>query len=269
MARSLQIEYGDGETVKVTNENEFVTIDIPVKGTTVEPYTIKVIVDGISDNNSFTINTYDKWYNYRVERIIGGEVNIIFNIEENLDTESRLGNMEIEHNSAKLSIFVTFVQEPTVYSLTASYDDIERGGIFNSYPENIYEERVVNISAEGGSGKWYIKDIEQYDVFDKTFEENEGIDDITPDNWRDVTKTQRVPYDGVFNYRTTDDKLIVRSFGRIDTSQTHMRYYFRICHKDVDNTNGNNDNSNTYEVWKLFVFKDNDDVREKYEDISL
>lgn len=265
MERSLKIIYGKRETVEVTNENKFITITLPVKGTNVEPYKIKVIVDGVDDNNSFTINTYDKWYKYKIERIIGSEVNIVFNIGENLDTKTRLGNMEIEHKAAKLSIFVTFVQEPTVYSLVATYDDKDNGGIFSSYPENVYEERIVNVSTEGGSGRWYIKDIEQYDVFDKTFEEGEGTTDNTPDEWRAVNKTQRVPYDGVFNYRTTDNQLIVRSFGQIDMSNTHMRYFFRICHMDVNNTNKDDNTTKPYETWQLFVFDGGGNIK-TYED---
>lgn len=265
MARSLKIIYGKGETVEVTNENKFVTITLPVKGTTVKPYKIKVIVDGVDDNNSFTLNTYDKWYKYKIERIIGSEVNIVFNIGENLDTKSRLGNMEIEHKAAKLSIFVTFVQEPTVYSLVATYDDKDNGGIFSSYPENVYEERIVNVSTEGGSGKWYIKDIEQYNVFGNFFDKGEGKTDITPDEWRAVNKTQRVPYDGVFNYRTTDNQLIVRSFGQIDMSNTHMRYFFRICHMDVNNTNKDDNTTKPYETWQLFVFDGGGNIK-TYED---
>lgn len=265
MARSLKIIYGKGETVEVTNENKFVTITLPVKGTTVKPYKIKVIVDGVDDNNSFTINTYDKWYKYKIERIIGSEVNIVFNIGENLDTKSRLGNMEIEHKAAKLSIFVTFVQEPTVYSLVATYDDKYNGGIFSSFPENVYEERIVNVSTEGGSGKWYIKDIEQYYVFEKAFDNGEGTTDNTPDEWRAVNKTQRVPYDGVFNYRITDNQLIVRSFGQIDMSNTHMRYFFRICHMDVNNANKDDNTTKPYETWQLFVFNGGGNIK-TYED---
>lgn len=265
MARSLKIIYGKGETVEVTNENKFVTITLPVKGTTVEPYKIKVIVDGVDDNNSFTLNTYDKWYKYKIERIIGSEVNIVFNIGENLDTKTRLGNMEIEHKAAKLSIFVTFVQEPTVYSLVATYDDKDNGGIFSSYPENVYEERIVNVSTEGGSGRWYIKDIEQYNVFGNFFDKGEGKTDITPDEWRAVNKAQRVPYDGVFNYRTTDSQLIVRSFGQIDMSNTHMRYFFRICHMDVNNTNKDDNTTKPYETWQLFVFDGGGNIK-TYED---
>lgn len=275
MARSLEIKHKQQtDTIKTNGGSIFTSIILPCEGTynadtgILEPYEITVLVDGQNNNASFTIETFGSWYTYKVERLEDIEddtksyVKILLTTDKNIDTLSRLGEIVIKHNSSPLSIYVDVSQKPTVYSIKVEY---VTDGIFKSFPKtnekyNLYEDKEVIVTATGGSKKWYIKNIEQYEAYD-TFEgegtkDKNGLDITTKDRENEIQQ----PYDGVFAYFIDGDKLTVRSFGRIDLSETHMRYYFKICHKDVNNLNKRNNIDGNgdivpYETSQLFIFK--------------
>ena len=248
MARSLKIdcdsiiEFDDKGVEKTTQKT---------------PFEIVVTVDGQTDNASFTVTpALGDWFTYTIERMedasfshTGGYVKIILRVAKNLSTEDRFGLIEIEHNCANIVETVEIKQDGVEYSLTSEYED---GWQFKSIPEELYEEKSVNLKAYNGRAKWYVKEIQQYQVvkgdeFDDVTEEYKG--DETQDN---SMRQVRVPYDGVFNYRIEEakeeggyDRLIVKSFGQIDLitkkndidGHPHMRYFFVLSHIDVNNTN--------------------------------
>lgn len=271
MARSLVIQTSDGYSVTVRKGSGDLSIVFPVNGTMslnndskteVTPYEIYVEIDGKTDSQSFFVTSYDTWFKYWIERV-NNQVKICITCDENLDTLSRLGNFIIKHKAAPLSINVDIEQEPTVYKLTAEY---ETNGRFNSFPKKgssdedaIYEEKSVTVTTEGGSGKWYIKKIRQYEAYN--FIDNiEAIEDVFPTDYRGSANETQMAYDGTLQYYTDfeNNKLIVRSYGRTDLSKEHMRYYFTLCHKDINNVNKiNNEENVPYEQDVLFIFSDN------------
>lgn len=232
-------------------------IEFNDKGTENTPFEIIVTVDGQKDNASFTVTTVlGDWFSYTIERMedasfshTEGYVKIILRVDKNLSTEDRYGLIEIEHNCANIIKSVEIKQDGVKYSLYSEYED---GWQFKSIPEELYEEKSVNLKAYNGRAKWYVKEIQQYQVvkgdeFDDVTEEYKG--DETQDN---LMRQVRVPYDGVFNYRIEEakeegeyDRLIVKSFGQIDLitkkndvdGHPHMRYFFVLSHIDVNNTN--------------------------------
>ena len=250
MARSLDIDCNS-------------IIEFNDKGTENTPFEIVVTVDGQTDNASFTVTTVlGDWFSYTIERMedasfshTGGYVKIILRVDKNLSTEDRYGLIEIEHNCANIVKSVEIKQDGVVYSLYSEYEgneDDKNRWKFKSIPEKLYEEKSVNLKAYNGRAKWYVKEIQQYQVvkgdeFDDVTEEYKG--DETQDN---LMRQVRVPYDGVFNYRIEEakeeggyDRLIVKSFGQIDLitkkndvdGHPHMRYFFVLSHIDVNNTN--------------------------------
>lgn len=232
-------------------------IEFNDKGTENTPFEIVVTVDGQTDNASFTVTTVlGDWFSYTIERMedasfshTGGYVKIILRVDKNLSTEDRYGLIEIEHNCANIVKSVEIKQDGVKYSLYSEYED---GWQFKSIPEELYEEKSVNLKAYNGRAKWYVKEIQQYQVvkgdeFDDVTEEYKG--QKSQDN---LMRQVRVPYDGVFNYRIEEakeeggyDRLIVKSFGQIDLitkkndvdGHPHMRYFFVLSHIDVNNTN--------------------------------
>ena len=252
------------------------------KGTENTPFEIIVTVDGQKDNASFTVTTVlGDWFSYTIERMedasfshTGGYVKIILRVDKNLSTEDRYGLIEIEHNCANIVKSVEIKQDGVEYSLTSEYEGEENAWIFKSIPTGLYEEKSVKIKASNGRARWYVKEIQQYQVvkgdeFDDVTEEYKG--DETQDN---SMRQVRVPYDGVFNYRIEEakegeewDRLIVKSFGQIDliTKQnevdgnSHMRYFFVLSHIDVNNSNKialdeKKPNKIKYSDRKLFIF---------------
>lgn len=259
MGRSLEVKVNQKEIT--TNK-----IDIGANGDTI---LINVKVDGSDDNASFTVNCFNGyWFTYSTERNA-----IIVNIQKNLSTQERRGSITIEHNCADLSEIINFVQKGVKYTIDIS----EHYHEFKSVPidkHHDYDEYTININANNGSQKWYVKEIRQYQVseFDK-FKDDEYNGLIS----QEEAMTQvRVPYDGVFNYRVEGDSLIVRSYGQIDLtgkakrvkpkSNPHMRYFFTISHKDADNDNSlYMDKKETYKSQEekyedsiLFTFDGND-----------
>lgn len=252
------------------------------KTTETTPFEIVVTVDGQTDNASFTVTTVlGDWFSYTIERMedasfshTGGYVKIILRVDKNLSTEDRYGLIEIEHNCANIVKSVEIKQDGVVYSLYSKYEgneDDNNRWKFKSIPEKLYEEKSVNLKAYNGRAKWYVKEIQQYQVvkgdeFDDVTEEYKG--DETQDN---LMRQVRVPYDGVFNYRIEEakegeewDRLIVKSFGQIDliTKQNevdgnpHMRYFFVLSHIDVNNSNkvALDEKGIKYSDRKLFIF---------------
>lgn len=238
-------------------------IEFNDKGTENTPFEIIVTVDGQKDNASFTVTTVlGDWFSYTIERMedasfshTGGYVKIILRVDKNLSTEDRYGLIEIEHNCANIIKSVEIKQDGVKYSLYSEYEGNEDDKYrwqFKSIPEELYEEKIVNLKAYNGRAKWYVKEIQQYQVvkgdeFDDVTEEYKGNE--TQDN---SMRQVRVPYDGVFNYRIEEakeeggyDRLIVKSFGQIDLitkkndidGHPHMRYFFVLSHIDVNNTN--------------------------------
>lgn len=257
---------------------------------------ITVEIDGQKNNKTFNIETYNQWFDYSIERseVIGSEyVKIKLIIPKNLDTAYRYGGLIIHHNSSPLTAYIELSQEPTVYSLEVTYDkNDETKGIFRSIPwmdengniigdgSSVYQEKRVDVTAHGGSQEWYLKDIEQYEAYSNLKDEAKTD---RPIKKTDIEDDIRVPYDGALSYYlknkcskcgelfTEDicpncncsdfvsvDKsgFYVKSYGKIDMSGRHMRYFFRICHKDVDNRNKKylDSDNNPYEVMKLFIF---------------
>lgn len=250
-------------------------IEFNDKGTENTPFEIVVTVDGQTDNASFTVTTVlGDWFSYTIERMedasfshTGGYVKIILRVDKNLSTEDRYGLIEIEHNCANIVKSVEIKQDGVEYSLTSEYEDEEKGWIFKSIPTGLYEEKSVKIKASNGRARWYVKEIQQYQVV-----KGDEFDDVTEEYKGDETQDKsmrqvRVPYDGVFNYRIEGDRLIVKSFGQIDliTKQNevdgnpHMRYFFVLSHIDVNNSNKialdeKKPNKIKYSDRKLFIF---------------
>lgn len=201
----------------------------------------------------------------------GGYVKIILRVDKNLSTEDRYGLIEIEHNCANIIETVEIRQDGVEYSLTSKYAN---GWQFMSIPEKLYEEKIVKLKASNGRAKWYVKEIQQYQVI-KGDEFDDVTDEYKGQESQDNSMRQvRVPYDGVFNYRIEEakegeewDRLIVKSFGQIDliTKQNevdgnpHMRYFFVLSHIDVNNSNKialdeKKPNKIKYSDRKLFIF---------------
>ena len=227
------------------------------KGTENTPFEIIVTVDGQKDNASFTVTpVLGDWFSYTIERMEDASfshtlvyVKIILRVDKNLSTEDRYGLIEIEHNCANIIKSVEIKQYGVEYSLTSKYAN---GWQFMSIPEKLYEEKIVKLKASNGRAKWYVKEIQQYQVI-----KGDGFGDATDEykglkSQDDLMRQVRVPYDGVFNYRIEEakegeeeDRLIVKSFGQIDLitkkndvdGHPHMRYFFVLSHIDVNNTN--------------------------------
>ena len=246
------------------------------KGTENTPFEIIVTVDGQKDNASFTVTTVlGDWFSYTIERMedasfshTGGYVKIILRVDKNLSTEDRYGLIEIEHNCANIIKSVEIKQYGVEYSLTSKYAN---GWQFMSIPEKLYEEKIVKLKASNGRAKWYVKEIQQYQVI-----KGDGFGDATDEykglkSQDDLMRQVRVPYDGVFNYRIEEakegeeeDRLIVKSFGQIDLitkkndvdGHPHMRYFFVLSHIDVNNSNKMvlDEKGIKYSDRKLFIF---------------
>lgn len=272
--RSLEIQYNTlndvnkkilSQVVKAENGSGYASIQLPCEGTVdengvTEPYEIIVYVDGETDNSSFTVEHFGDWFKYKIERVLikdGDDykhyVKVLLYAKENLDTSDKLGELIITHKVANISFYIDLKQKPTVYSIEVTYDT---DGIFKIVPEEekTYEEKVLNVTANGGSRKWFVKDVEQYEVHSlEDWEGKKNGDEITE---ADRDGEMPVEFDKALEYHTDveNGKLYVRSYGRVDLSQYHMRYYFRICHCDVNNTN-NIYNEKTYEISQLFIFK--------------
>lgn len=277
MARSLKIdcdsiiEFDDKGVEKTTKKT---------------PFEIIVTVDGQKDNASFTVTTVlGDWFSYTIERMedasfshTGGYVKIILRVDKNLSTEDRYGLIEIEHNCANIIKSVEIKQYGVEYSLTSKYAN---GWQFKSIPEELYEEKIVKLKASNGRAKWYVKEIQQYQVV-KGDEFDDVTDEYKGQKSQDNSMRQvRVPYDGVFNYRIEEakedekeDRLIVKSFGQIDLitkkndvdGHPHMRYFFVLSHIDVNNSNKMvlDEKGIKYSDRKLFIFDGDEGAGEEY-----
>lgn len=277
MARSLKIdcdsiiEFDDKGVEKTTKKT---------------PFEIVVTVDGQTDNASFTVTpVLGDWFTYTIERMedasfshTGGYVKIILRVAKNLSTEDRFGVIEIEHNCANIVETVEIKQDGVEYSLTSEYMD---GWQFKSIPTELYEEKSVKLKASNGRARWYVKEIQQYQVI-----KGDGFGDATDEykglpSQDDLMRQVRVPYDGVFNYRIErakegeeGDRLIIKSFGQIDliTKQNevdghpHMRYFFVLSHIDVNNSNklALDEKKIKYSDRKLFIFDGDEGAGEEY-----
>ena len=257
MARSLEISCGP-------------QILFDSNGTCGTPYEIVVTVDGQKNNASFTVSSIlGDWYDYSVERCESpsfspnsGYVKIIIKVPKNLLTINKIGLLKIEHNCAKIVKYVELKQTGVEYSLTATYDN---GWQFKSMPDQLYEEKTVTISSNNGRGKWFVKEIQQYQVLSGDKFGDKTIEYVGKKEQDELMEQVRVPYDGVFNYRIDGNKLIVKSFGQIDLitkenklggALPHMRYFFVLEHSDVHNANKDElDNKGIeYRNRKLFIF---------------
>lgn len=261
-------------------------IEFNDKGTENTPFEIIVTVDGQKDNASFTVTTVlGDWFSYTIERMedasfshTGGYVKIILRVDKNLSTEDRYGLIEIEHNCANIIKSVEIKQDGVKYELTSVY---ENGWQFMSIPEKLYEEKSVKLKASNGRAKWYVKEIQQYQVI-KGDEFDDVTDEYKGQESQDNSMRQvRVPYDGVFNYRIEEakedekeDRLIVKSFGQIDLitkkndvdGHPHMRYFFVLSHIDVNNSNKMvlDEKGIKYSDRKLFIFDGDEGAGEEY-----
>ena len=261
-------------------------IEFNDKGTENTPFEIIVTVDGQKDNASFTVTTVlGDWFSYTIERMedasfshTGGYVKIILRVDKNLSTEDRYGLIEIEHNCANIIKSVEIKQYGVEYSLTSKYAN---GWQFMSIPEKLYEEKIVKLKASNGRAKWYVKEIQQYQVI-----KGDGFGDATDEykglkSQDDLMRQVRVPYDGVFNYRIEEakegeeeDRLIVKSFGQIDLitkkndvdGHPHMRYFFVLSHIDVNNSNKMvlDEKGIKYSDRKLFIFDGDEGAGKEY-----
>lgn len=220
---------------------------------------IIVAVDGETDNASFTVSGFnDYWFTYSVERKINS-VQIAVNINKNLSATPRYGTIQVSHNCADITKTINISQKGAEYSISAEYGNVDKDGnhlwAFNVQPSEKYEELSINVTATNGRGKWYVKEIQQYQVLES--DEFKDLEDEYDGSKEQIEKMKqvRVEYDGAFQYYIEDNKLIVRSYGRIDLVPTHMRYFFVLCHCDVDNMNKKylDENNVTYQIKKLFV----------------
>ena len=270
MARSLKIdcdsiiEFDDKGVEKTTQKT---------------PFEIVVTVDGQTDNASFTVTpVLGDWFTYTIERLedasfshTGGYVKIILRVTKNLSTEDRYGLIEIEHNCANIIETVEIRQDGVEYSLTSEYMN---GWKFKSIPTELYEEKSVKLRAFNGRARWYVKEIQQYQVI-----KGDGFGDATDEykglkSQDDLMRQVRVPYDGVFNYHIEEDRLVVKSFGQIDliTKQNevdghpHMRYFFVLSHIDVNNSNkiALDEKEIKYSDRKLFIFDGDEGAGKDY-----
>lgn len=270
MARSLKIdcdsiiEFDDKGVEKTTKKT---------------PFEIVVTVDGQTDNASFTVTpVLGDWFTYTIERLedasfshTGGYVKIIIRVTKNLSTEDRYGLIEIEHNCANIIETVEIRQDGVEYSLTSEYMN---GWQFKSIPTELYEEKSVKLRAFNGRARWYVKEIQQYQVI-----KGDGFGDATDEykglkSQDDLMRQVRVPYDGVFNYHIEEDRLVVKSFGQIDliTKQNevdghpHMRYFFVLSHIDVNNSNkiALDEKEIKYSDRKLFIFDGDEGAGKDY-----
>lgn len=201
---------------------------------------IAVAVDGATDNASFTATSYDigGWFTFSIERM-NNNIYLKIIIQKNLSTKERHGSIIIQHNSSKISKYITISQKAVEYEINVA----EHYYAFNSIPpidNNVYasyEEKRINISASNGRGKWRVKEIKQYqtstlDTFTDEIYSGSTLQD-------DEMIQTRTTYDGVFNYYIDGNDLVVRSYGQTDLTpdNSHMRYFFVITHSDIDNEN--------------------------------
>ena len=255
MARSLEIDIKK--------------IEIGIDGTVNNPINIGVTVDGDTTNSSFTVSAFnDYWFTYSIDRI-NSNIYIVVKIKKNLTTRERYGSITLVHNCANISKTIEISQAAVEYEVknkTTHYHS------FKSVPQDSncnlqkYEEFTVNIEALNGRGKWYVKDIKQYQVGQNdSFDDSKYDDEIAQDNAMIQTQTS---YDNVFDYKIDGNNLIVRSYGQIDLTnaiKTHMRYFFIISHSDVNNLNklpmdekeDYQEQTKRYEDKILFVFDGN------------
>ena len=259
MARSLEIEK-DKEK-----------IDIKIDGTGNSPINIGVTVDGDTTNSSFTVSAFnDYWFTYSIDRN-NSNVYVVVKIKKNLTTRERYGSITLTHNCANISKTIEIFQKAVEYEVknnTTHYHS------FKSVPQDSkgnlqkYEEFTVNLEALNGRGRWYVKDIKQYQVSQNdSFDDSKYDDEIAQDNAMIQTQTS---YDNVFDYTINGNYLTVRSYGQIDLTNAikatkgkpHMRYFFIISHSDVNNLNklpmdekaAYQEQSKRYEDKILFVF---------------
>lgn len=226
---------------------------------------IAVAVDGATDNASFTATSYDigDWFTFSIERM-NNNVYLKLVIQKNLSTQERHGSIIIQHNSSKISKYITISQKAIEYEIQVA----EHYYAFNSIPpidkDNVYtsyEEKRINIFANG-RGKWRVKEVKQY--------QTSTLDTFTDEIYKGATSQDdemiqtRTTYDGVFNYYIDGNDLVVRSYGQTDLTHdnSHMRYFFVITHSDIDNENrlyldelnDYQEESKKYEDKILFVF---------------
>ena len=255
MARSLEID---------TKE-----INVGIDGTGNSPINIGVTVDGDTTNSSFTVSAFnDYWFTYSIDRI-KSNVYIVVKIKKNLTTRERYGSITLTHNCANISKTIEISQDAVEYEVkngTTHYHS------FKSVPSvGNYEEYSIRLEALNGRGKWYVKDIKQYQVSQNDeFKDSDYKDEIAQDNAMIQTQTS---YDNVFDYKVNGNYLTVRSYGQIDLTNAikatkgkpHMRYFFIISHSDVNNLNkiamdekdAYQSQTKRYEDKILFVFDGN------------
>jgi hypothetical protein len=138
-------------------------------GTYETPYTaeggvveISVTVDESNNNTSFTVNSYcNYWFTYSVERKDNDSVVIKVSIVKNLSTSRRNGSIYIQHNAANISKTISICQEAADYGLSANNGHYY---VFKSMPNEIYEEKTIDLTVVGGREKWYVKEILQYQI---------------------------------------------------------------------------------------------------------
>lgn len=223
-------------------------IHVGIEGTEKSPKYISVEVDGDKSNSSFTVSAFnDYWFTYSIDRV-ESKVYVVVNIKKNFTTQERYGSITIKHNCANISKTVEISQDAVEYEIKnkTHYHSFMSVPRVNQNDKNSdlckYEEFRVSIEALNGRGKWYVKDIKQYQVSQNdTFDDSKYIDDLDQD--AEMIQTQTT-YDNVFDYTIDGNDLVVRSYGQIDLTNAikgngkpHMRYFFIISHSDVNNSN--------------------------------
>lgn len=268
MARSLEIEI---------EKIEF-DIDGKVKEGNVD--NIMVTVDGDNTNASFTVSVFnDYWFKYSVVRK-SGVVYVVVKANKNLSTQERYGSLTIRHNCVNLSKEIEITQDAVEYEIENtnnvhyhSFMSCPRYSEKGDYCH--YEEFTLPFKAISGRERWYVKSVEQYQVsLLDNFTDEEYVGKLEQE---DSMAQSATPYDNVFDYTIKDNALIVRSYGQIDltnairktedTQNPHMRYFFTICHSDVNNDNkrwmddkeiySEDKGTKKYEDRVLFVFDNN------------
>lgn len=231
MKRSLQIKYStwDKDTNNwlekgpIGNDDGVVEVLVPSDGGTID---FQIIVDNDNLNGSFFVDVLTGWKNYKVVRK-KESIHVFFDIPKNLEPFEKYGAISFNHKNVDITINVSITQKECVYSIECDTQEVP----LDPFPYKVdkdddnkkkcYEKKSIGISAKGGSEKWYVKEILEYNVIGEDSNEVE------------------VPiiYDGAFEYSVVGNELIIKSYGKVDLSKQNVRYYFVIAHKDVNNKN--------------------------------
>lgn len=217
--------------------------------------TFNVVCDGVKDRLSFMMEVYGEGIT-----VIQNRCKINIHIDKNLTQEEKEFSIFFTHsNDMNEMLQLNFIQEPEAFEITADIDKIE----FLSYlkeenKENnvkrlnnsdvFYQDKVVKVTASGGSKKWRILSVRRkissmYNYYDYEVDENGNI---SLDDDGNLIKKNKVTeqydyystFDNEFVCIKKGDELIVRSYGKafMDISNEDVEevshFEITVCHYD-------------------------------------